>query len=252
MFTRVIERWLEQERARVAAVYGGEELPEAPLVRFQGVPLEQFRLPEYFRGDPAAAVAFIGPHALLVPEEQPPLFGTTPAAYCDYYRQVIPERIPFSHYRAICGGDGGRPWLSLELPPYQAEKDLVISVLKSRDGGAVAERSLELIWALLGASGVKHLVVTGADAQRWVLPALGFPGKPPSATQGHGRVWGEVALPGAPGRTVRLITSFHWGKEVPLFVRKVPGLGELSPREAISEARAMVARAIEAQVSPHR
>lgn len=240
-FETILSEWLRGEETRIRAVYGGEDLPEAPLIRCQGVEMERFRLPEYFRGEPGAEVAFIGPHALLVPEEEPPVFGASAAAYMAYYGRVIPDRIPFSHYRAICGD---KPWLSLELPPYQADKDLVISVMKSRNGAVVAERSLSLIWALLGASAVKHLVVTGADAQRWLWPALGLPGKPPSATQGHGRDWGEVELPGAGGRMVRIITSFHWGKEVPLFVRKVPGLGELTPREAISEARAMVARAV--------
>lgn len=237
MFEELIARQLAEDRSRIAAICGGEALPEAPLIQAQAVPMAEFRLPEYFRGRGEARVAFFGPHALLVPEEAPPRYDATPAAYCEYYRTVIPNRIPFNHYEAICGG---QPWLSLELPPYQAEKDLVIACMKGKGGPEIARRSLDLIWALLGESAVQTLVVTGGDAMRWVWPALNLPGKPPSATQGHGKVWGDLPLPGAEGRTVRVVTSFHWGKEVPLFVRKVPGLAEYSPREAISRARAMI------------
>jgi len=240
-FEGILAPHLDEERARIAAIYGGEALPEAPLVMSQQVPLERFRLPEYFRGCAEADVAFVGPHALLVPEEEPPLYGASMDEYCAYYRANVPRRIPFSHYSAICGD---RPWLSLELPPYQAEKDLVIACMKGAVGGELSRRSLDLIWALLRESGARTLVVTGADAQRWVWPALGLPGKPPSATQGHGKVWGDLSLPGASGRSLQVVTSFHWGKEVPLFVRKVPGLGELTPREAISEARAMITRSL--------
>jgi|GEM_PF-2584873 len=229
---------LHEDRNRIRAIYYGEELPEAPLVRHQSVEPERFRLPEYFRGKPHARIAFIGPHALLVPEEQPPLFAATADEYVSYYQQVIPNRIPYNHYSAICGDE---PWLSLELPPYQVEKDLVIAAMKGPGGKHLYERSVRLIWDLLGESQVETLVLTGADVLRWGLWAdLGLPGKPLSATQGHGRLWGEVALPRAAGRRVRVVTSFHWGKEVPLFVRKVPGLAELSPREAISRARHML------------
>lgn len=238
----LIASHLDEEKSRIAAVYRGEDLPEAPLVTCQQVEMERFRLPEYFRGSAQAEVAFLGPHALLVPEEEPPLYGATAAAFTAYYQSVIPNRIPFNHYSAICGE---RPWLSMELPPYQAEKDLVIACMKGKGGAALAERSLGLIWALLRESAVRTLVVTGADTLRWVWPALGLPGKPLSATQGHGKVWGEVALPGAEGRRVKVVTSFHWGKEVPLFVRKVPGLDRFSPREAISEARKMIARELD-------
>lgn len=237
----LIARVLEEEHTRVAAVYRGEALPESPMVSCQQVPMEQFRLPEYFRGTPEAQVAFLGPHALLVPEEEPPRFGATAAEYFAYYTSVIPNRIPYNHYTAICSN---QPWLSMELPPHQAEKDLVIACMKGKGGAEIAGRSLGLIWDLLRESQVQTLVATGADVLRWLWPALGLPGKPLSATQGHGKTWGDLPLPGAGGRTVRLVTSFHWGKEVPLFVRKVPGLGDLTPREAISEARAMVARAI--------
>lgn len=240
-FEHLIAAHLEEERERIAAVYAGEELPEAPMVRYQEVPVERFRLPEFFRGAAEAKVAFIGPHALLVPEEEPPLFGATAEEYVAYYRSLIPNRIPFNHYSAICGE---KPWLSLELPPYQADKNLVIACMKGKGGAEIARRSLDLIWALLRESQVENLVLTGADTLRWLWPALGMPGKPLSATQGHGKVWGDFPLPGAEGRTVKVVTSFHWGKEVPLFVRKVPGLGELTPREAISAARAMVAETI--------
>lgn len=236
-FESLIAQQLADERARVAAVYRGDELPEAPMVAAQQVPMERFRLPEYFRGSAEATVAFIGPHALHVPEEVPPLYGATAGEYCAYYRNTIPNRIPFNHYSAICGEE---PWLSMELPPYQADKDLVIGCMKSKGGPEIARRSLELIWAMLRESRVQTLVVTGSDAMRWVWPALGLPGKPPTATQGHGKLWGDLPLPGADGRTVRVVTSFHWGKEVPLFVRKVPGLGEYTPRDAISKARAMI------------
>lgn len=240
-FESIIAQHLEEERARVAAVYRGEELPEAPMVMAQDVPMERFRLPEYFRGSAEAEVAFIGPHALLVPEEEPPLLDAAADEYVAYYGKVIPNRVPFNHYNAICGD---RPWLSMELPPYQAEKDLVIACMKGKGGAGIARRSLDLIWGLLRESDVRTLVVTGADAQRWVWPALGLSGKPPSSTQGHGKVWGDFPLPGAEGRTVRLVTSFHWGKEVPLFVRKVPGLSQFTPREAISAARAMLTEVI--------
>ncbi|MFZ5816434.1 MAG: hypothetical protein ACOY93_14225 [Bacillota bacterium] len=241
-FEQVIEAYLAEERERIDAIYRGEELPEAPLVRTQGVERERFRLPEYFRGSPEARIAFIGPHALLVPEEEPPRYPASAEAYCDYYRRVTPNRIPFNHYSAICGG---QPWLSLELPPYQAEKELVIATMKGPGGPAIFARSVRLIWALLRESRVERLVLTGADVLRWGLwAALGLPGKPLSATQGHGRAWGEVELPGAGGRKVQLFTSFHWGKEVPMFVRKVPGLGDLSPREAISRARAMLSEVL--------
>ncbi len=234
----LLAQHLEEDRGRMAAVYGGEELPEAPLIRHQAVELEQVRLPEYFRGSPDARVAFVGPHALLVPEEEPPLYKTSATSYIDYYRSVIPNRIPFNHYNAICGD---QPWLSFELPPYQAEKDLVITTMKGPGGRALFDRSRDLIWALLRESPVETLVLTGADILKWGLwSALGLPGKPLSATRGHGREWGEVALPGAGGRRVGVVTSFHWGKEVPMFVRKVPGLAELTPREAISRARAML------------
>lgn len=241
VFEQVIARHLEEERARVAAIYRGDDLPEAPMVKAQQVELERFRLPEYFRGAAEARVAFIGPHALHVAEEEPPLYGATAGEYCAYYRKVIPNRIPFNHYGAICGD---RPWLSLELPPYQAEKDLVIAAMKSKRGAEIAQRSMGLIWALLRESQVETLVLTGADTLRWLWPALGLPGKPLSATQGHGKVWGDLPLPGANGRTVRVVTSFHWGKEVPLFVRKVPGLDQFSPREAISEARRMISETL--------
>lgn len=240
-FEQVITTHLEEERARIAAIYQGELLPETDLVKYQAVSAERFRLPEYFRGVAEATVAFIGPHALLVPEEAAPVLGTSAKAYCTYYRNVIVDRIPFSHYRAICGE---QPWLSLELPPYQADKDLIIRTMKGPCGSAIAERSLSLIWALLRESAVRTLVITGADASRWVWPALGLPGKALAATKGHGKVWGEYSLPGAPERMLRVITSFHWGKEVPLFVRKVPGLGGFSPREAISRARAMITEAL--------
>lgn len=240
-FEMVIAAHLEAERTRIDAIYHGEPLPETDLVKYQAVSAEWFRLPEYFRGAAEATVAFIGPHALLVPEEEAPLLGATAEAYCTYYRNVIVDRIPFSHYRAICGD---QPWLSLELPPYQADKNLIIRTMKGPFGSAIASRSLSLIWAMLRESAVHTLIITGADASRWVWPALGLPGKPLAATKGHGKVWGEHPLPGAPGRTLRIITSFHWGKEVPLFVRKVPGLGELTPREAISRAREMIAEVL--------
>ena len=242
MFEAIIAQRLSEDRERIAAVYRGEELPEAPLVRCQAAPLEAFRMPEYFRGRPEAKVAFIGPHALLVPEEAPPLYGASAEAYVTYHRSEIPNRIPFNHYNAIAG-EGG--WFAMELPPYRADKDLVIATLKAKGTGAeVARRSLDLIWALVNASGAQTLVVTGGDAMRWVWPDLGLPGKPPSATQGHAKEWGRLALPGAPERTVKVVTSFHWGKEVPLFVRKVPGLAECTPREAISRAREMVAAVV--------
>lgn len=240
MFEQIIQKRLQADRERVAAAYRGEEVLEAPLIHCQGTALEQFRLPEYFRGNPGAGTAFLGPHAPLLPDEPAPLYGETSAEeYCSFYTSQFPARVPFSHYDAIAG-EGA--WLALELPPWKAPKDLVLSLLKGKaTGPELAGRSLELIWALLAATPVRTLVITGAETMKWTWPALGLAGKPPSATQGHGQVWGEFDLPGAPGRRLKVVTSFHWGPEVPLFVRKVPGLGAMSPREAIRSAREAIA-----------
>jgi hypothetical protein len=91
------------------------------------------------------------------------------------------------------------------------------------------------------------LVLTGNDALQWVLPRLGRRyGKLTGITRHHGQVLGRFPLPGAPDRHLTVVASFHWSPEMPLFVRKVPGLGELTPAQAISAARRMVGEAIQA------
>lgn len=238
MFTELIAERLDADRAIIGAVYGGAVHPEAPLIRIQGGDLASFRLPEYFRGDPEAKVALIGPHAPLLEDEAAPLFGeASVASYMDFYRTEMPPRPPFSHYRAICGE---RRWIALEMPPWKAPKDDVMALLKSGDGPALAGRSLDLIWRLLAVTPVQTLVISGAETMRWAWPALGLAGKPPTATKGHAVVQGRVPLPSAPERIVKVVTSFHWGPEVPLFCRKVPGMKELTTREAISRCRSVL------------
>lgn len=231
--------WLQEqvERDRSAAL--GNTGPEAGLVRHQLEQLGQVRLPEHFRGPlDRARVCFLGPHVALDSEEQPPTAEAGFADYLTYYNQERPERRePYGHYTAITDG---APWLATELVHWHARKDVALAAVP-----ALIDQTLDLVWRLLAETPVTVLVLTGNDALQWVLPRLGRRfGKLQGITRLHGQTLGRFPLPGAPGRELSVVASFHWSPEMPLFVRKVPGLAGLKPAEAISRARAMIAAAI--------
>ncbi|HLN61022.1 MAG TPA: hypothetical protein VK464_05665 [Symbiobacteriaceae bacterium] len=249
-WTERLQQALAAERALARQVYDAGPDPEStfwPFVRHQqeqfGLGSAELRLPEHFRGRwEEAQVCFIGPHVLLVPEEPAPAVGAGVEEYLAYYRDRPEKRDPYGHYQAIMDG---APYLATELVHWPCEKELALTVLKSKQGPAAVAAALELTWAMLRESPVETLVLTGNDALKWVLPHLGWTGGAlPGVTQLHGQVLGRFGLPGAPGRELKVVASFHWSKEMPLFVRKVAGLGGLTPREAVSESRRMIARAI--------
>ncbi len=231
---------------RLALKAGGEGASE-PFVAHQreryGLEGGSLRLPEHFRGPvEQAEVCFLGPHVLLVPEESAPTIETGLDAYLAYYRERPEKRDPYGHYQAIMGG---APYLATELVHWPCEKDLAMQVLKSPRGPELVKNGLELTWAILRESPVHTLVLTGNDALKWVLPHLGWQGKVPTGvTQLHAKPLGEFDLPEAPGRRLSVVASFHWSPEMPLFVRKVPGLEGRPVREAISMARRMVGQAV--------
>lgn len=244
--------WQERLRAELdldrQALASGGEAASAAFVSHQreryGLEGENLRLPEHFRGQvEQARVCFLGPHVLLVPEEPAPTVGDDLEAYLAYYTQRPEKREPYGHYQAIMDG---APYLATELVHWPCEKELALQVLKGPHGAEVVRRGLDLTWALLRESPVEALVLTGNDAIKWVLPHLGWQGKVPSGvTQLHAQTLGQFDLPGAPGRKLKVVASFHWSPEMPMFVRKVPGLEGRSVREAISVARRMVGQAVE-------
>jgi hypothetical protein len=227
-------------------------VPDSPFWPFVAHQTERFgleaaqrRLPEHFRGRwEEARVCFVGPHVMLLPDEPAPTVAAGVEEYLAYYRERPERRDPYGHYQSIMDG---APFVANELVHWPCEKDLALQVLKSKQGPVVVAQALDLTWAMLRESPVDTLVLTGNDALKWVLPHLGYTGGTlPGVTQLHGQVLGRFGLPGALGRELKVVASFHWSKEMPLFVRKVAGLGALSPREAVSESRKMIARAIEA------
>lgn len=238
--------WLERlgvqlESDRAAA------LAANPFVLHQqrryGIPPDRLRLPEHFRGPwEQARVCFVGPHVRLLPEEEAPDLSTPLTAYVDHYRTRPERRDPYGHYMAIMAG---APWLATELVRWPAEKEFAMASLKGPQGAALVADSLALTWALLRASPAEVLVLTGNDALSWVMPHLGHRfSKLAGVTAIHGANLGRFPLPGAPGRQITVIASFHWSPEMPLFVRKVRGLAGRPVASAISEAREMIARAI--------
>lgn len=240
---------LAQDRELAAEVSAGRPAPGpfAPFVVHQlrdfGLAPGQVRLPEHFRGAwEQAAVCFLGPHVQLLPAETAPAVAAGLDEYLAYYRERPEKRDPFGHYQAIMDG---APWLATELVHWPGAKDLALKVLKGPDGPAAVAAALDLTWTLLCASAVKVLVLTGNDALKWVLPRLGWQGGAlPGVTQLHGRTLGKLPLPGAPGRELTVVASFHWSAEMPMFVRKVAGLEGRKVGEAISGARSMVGDAI--------
>lgn len=247
-WTQQLEAQLDHDRQLIAQVYSGTE-PSSPFTPFvahqreHGLGQGEARLPEHFRGPwQDARVCFLGPHVLLVPTEPAPGPDASTEAYIEHYRQRPEKRDPFGHYNKIMDG---APWVSTELVHWPCEKDLALKVLKSAQGPAVVDAALDVTWAMLRDSPVEVLVLTGNDALKWVLPRLGGEAKNlPGVTQLHGQTLGRFPLPGAPGRELTVVASFHWSKEMPLFVRKVAGMSGLTPGEAISGARKLVARAI--------
>lgn len=219
----------------------------APFVAHQrdtfGLDGHHLRLPEHFRGArQQAEVCFLGPHVLLLPTEPAPTVDSDLDTYDAYYCDRPEKRDPYGHYAAIMDG---APWLATELVHWPCEKEFALKLLKGPDGPAMVAAALDLTWAMLRDSQVKVLVLTGNDALKWVLPHLGYRGGAlPGVTQLHGRNLGRFPLPGAPDREIRVIASFHWSKEMPMFVRKVDGLGGLPVGQAISESRRIIARAI--------
>lgn len=248
-WTQQLEAQLDLDRELIAHVYSETEpaSPFTPFIAHQrdqfGLGPDQARLPEHFRGPWAdARVCFLGPHVLLVPTEPAPGPDASIQAYIDHYQKRPGKRDPFGHYNAIMGG---APWVSTELVHWPCEKHLALDVLKSPQGPAAADAALDVTWAMLKDSPVEVLVLTGNDALKWVLPRLGWQGKNlPGVTQLHGQTLGRFPLPGAPGRELTVVASFHWSSEMPLFVRKVAGLDGLKVSEAISGARKLITRAI--------
>jgi hypothetical protein len=240
---------LESELSADVRQIAGEEpdSPFAPFVRHQrerfGLEGALARLPEHFRGRwEESRVCFLGPHVPLIPGEDAPGPGTDLTTYIAHYRDRPEKRDPYGHYQAITGG---APWLATELVHWPCEKELALQVLKSKQGPAAVDAALDLTWALLRESAVQVLVLTGNDALKWVLPRLGWQGKSlPGVTQIHGQTLGRFPLPGAPGRALTLVASFHWSAEMPMFVRKVAGLSSLTVGEAVSAARRMIGSAI--------
>lgn len=242
--------WMERLAAQLAAdramlqqVYAGEwpETPFVPFVAHQqshfGLSQAQARLPEHFRGPwDQAKVCFLGPHVMLVQSEPAPGLEAAVDVYTEHYRSTVPKRDPYGHYNAIADG---APWVATELVHWPCEKDLALQVLKTPQGAEVVDAALELTWAMLRESPVETLVLTGNDALKWVMPRLGGPAKLPGVTQIHGQRW-RLPLPGAPGRELKVVASFHWSAEMPMFVRKVKGLEGRTVGEAISGARRMI------------
>jgi hypothetical protein len=214
----------------------------APLARHQRI--DPPRLPEHFRGPwDEARVCFLGPHVALLPEEPAPPPETAVAEYIGHYRDRPERRDPYGHYAAIMDG---APWVATELIHWPCEKEFGLKLLAGPAGPAMVAEALGLTWAMLRESPAEVLVLTGNDALKWALPHLGWPGgKLPGVTQLHGQTLGRFPLPGAPGRELSVVASFHWSKEMPMFVRKVAGLGGLTVREAVSEARRMIAHAVQ-------
>jgi len=243
-WNQVLSSQLTADRSVMESV----DSPYAPFVQHQanhwGLSGDAVRLPEHFRGNwDQARVCFLGPHVLLNPHEVAPTVRASDAEYIAHYRERSERRDPFGHYDSIMDG---RPWLSTELVHWPSEKELALQVLKSPVGPEVVAQGLALTWALLAASPVQALVLTGNDALKWVLPHLGWQGKKlPGVTQLHGQTIGRFPLPGSPGRTISVIASFHWSKEMPLFVRKVAGQEGRKVSEAISATRRMIASAVE-------
>jgi hypothetical protein len=233
--------WLREqlENDRAVAADGS-----TALTRHQLDTLGHIRLPEHFRGPLAEArVCFLGPHVVLDPAEAPPGPGAGFDDYLAYYNQQRPERRePYGHYAAIMDG---APWLATELVHWHARKDVALAAIPS-----TIDETLSLTWRMLAETPVEVLVLTGNDALQWVLPRLGRRfGKLTGITRLHGQTLGRFPHPGAPGRELAVVASFHWSPEMPLFVRKVPALAGLTPAEAISVARKMVAAAIAAALS---
>lgn len=240
-----LEVQLEADRRLVLAPAG----PFGPLVKYQreqtGRSREQIRLPQYFRGDrERAKVCFLGPHVADEPAEAAPTVAATVAEYLAFCATEGRDRLPYSHYTAIMGE---QPWLATELIHWPSDKETALRVLKGPRGRAAVAAGLQMTWKLLASSPVEVLVLTGNDALAWVLPQLGWTGgKLAGVTQVHGQTISRFPLPGAPdGRLLTVIASFHWSPEMPLFVRKVPGLAGLPVREAIGGARRMVAEAVQ-------
>jgi len=225
------------------AILMGAPSPFEPFARHQqerfGLTGSDLRLPEHFRGEwDRAEVCFLGPHVIFDPKELPPPPDCPLTDYVAYCSQRPGRRDPYGHYQAITGG---RPWLAAELVHWPCEKELALQVLGSPRGPAIVDAGLALTWSLLAESPVRTLVLTGNDALRWVLPRLGRKGgKLPGVTQLHGQVMGEYDLPGAPGRRLRVVASCHWSRELPLFMRKLPGLQAMQVSEAIDAARQMI------------
>ena len=205
-----------------------------------GLTGNRMRLPEHFRGPlESAEVCFLGPHVVLEPAEAAPTVVSSLDDYLLYYQERPERRDPYGHYQAIMGG---RPWVATELVHWPCEKELALQVLKSPAGPALVDEGLSLTWGLLAASQVRTLVLTGNDALKWVLPRLGWTGgKLPGVTQLHGQVMGDFDLPGHGGRRLRVVASFHWSPEMPMFVRKLSGLEGMKVGEAISAARRRIA-----------
>lgn len=239
--------WLIALEAQLTQDSALLQSPCAPFTAHQreafGLSPQEYRLPEHFRGPwEQAAVCFIGPHVQLIPEEAAPTAASSLDTYLAYYRETPQtKRDPFGHYQAIMEGE---PYLATELVHWPGEKEFALKFLKGKQGPALLDEALALTWAMLRESAVHTLVLTGNDALKWVLPRLGYTGPSlPGVTQLHGQFLGAFPLPGAPGRQIRVIASFHWSKEMPLFVRKVAGLEGLPVREAISRSRQMIAEA---------
>jgi hypothetical protein len=242
---------LQGDRAVLSQGGGGgaEGALFAPLARHQaeafGLGPEGLRLPEHFRGPwEEARVCFLGPHAALLPEEPAPGPAASDAEYVNHYRSRPERRDPYGHYSAIMDG---APWVATELIHWPCQKEFGLKLLAGPAGPAMVAAALDVTWAMLRESPAQVLVLTGNDALKWVLPHLGWTGgKLPGVTQLHGQHLGRFPLPGAPGREISVVASFHWSKEMPMFVRKVAGLGGGSVREAVSGGRAMIAAAIAA------
>lgn len=241
----------DRELARNVAAGSAPPSPFVPFVRHQldhfGIAPDQLRLPEHWRGEwTQARVCFLGPHVQLIPAEPAPTVATSAEEYAAYYRERPEKRDPYGHYTAITDG---APWLATELVHWPCEKELALRVLKTPAGPAAVSAALAFTWALLRESEVAVLVLTGNDALKWVLPHLGWQGGAlPGVTQIHGQTLGRFPLPGAPDRELTVVASFHWSKEMPMFVRKLAGLGGQPVGAAISAARKLVAGAIQGAI----
>lgn len=238
-----LEAQLEADRRLILEPAG----PCAPLITYQREALGRepaaVRLPQYYRGDwRQARVCFLGPHVVDEPAEPAPTPQASVDQYLAFCGSLAGDRLPYSHYAAIMDG---APWVATELVHWPSDKPTAMDVLNGPWGRAAVAAGLRMTWAMLAVSPVEVLVLTGNDALKWVLPALGWSGgKLPGVTQLHGQTLGRFGLPGAEGRMLTVVASFHWSPEMPLFVRRVPALAGLPVRAAISGARRMVAEAI--------